>query len=175
MKLVTQMVKCLPAMWESQVWSLGQEDPREKEVAPHSSTLAWKIPWMEEPGRLQSMGSQRVRHDWEISLLLFNLLLACTYVSSMWIKMWFCSLLDSVGESEGRMVRANGIETCMLSYVKWIDSPGSMHETRGSQGWCIGMTQRDGMGREVGGGSGWGHMYTCGGFMSKYGKTNTIL
>ena len=60
---VVQMVKHLPAMWETRVRSLGQEDPLEKEMATHSSTLAWKIPWMEEPGRLQSMGSQRVRHD----------------------------------------------------------------------------------------------------------------
>ena len=51
-----------PAMWETQVRSLHWEDPLEKEMATHSSILAWKIPWM-EPGRLQSMGSQRVRHD----------------------------------------------------------------------------------------------------------------
>ena len=57
------MVKRLPAMWETQVRSLGQEDPLEEEMATHSSTLAWKIPWMEEPGRLQPMGSQRVGHD----------------------------------------------------------------------------------------------------------------
>ena len=57
------MVKHLLAMWETQVQSLDREDPLEKEMATHSSTLAWKIPWMEEPGRLQSMGSQRVRHD----------------------------------------------------------------------------------------------------------------
>ena len=57
------MVKRLPAMRETQVRFLGQEDPLEKEMAIHSSTLAWKIPWMEEPDRLQSMGSQRVRHD----------------------------------------------------------------------------------------------------------------
>ena len=54
---------CLPTMRETGVQSLGQEDPLEKEMATHSSTLAWKIPWMEEPGRLQSMGSQRVGHD----------------------------------------------------------------------------------------------------------------
>ena len=66
--LVAQMVKHLPAMWETWVWSLGQEDPLEKEMATHSSTLAWKIPWMEEPGRLQSMGLQRVEHDWATSL-----------------------------------------------------------------------------------------------------------
>ena len=57
------MVKRLPAVQESRVRSLGQEDPLEKEMATHSSTLAWKIPWTEEPGRLQSMGSKRVGHD----------------------------------------------------------------------------------------------------------------
>ena len=62
------MVKCLPTMRETQVQSLGQEDLLEKEIATHSSILAWKIPWMEEPGRLQSMGSQRVGHDWVTSL-----------------------------------------------------------------------------------------------------------
>ena len=63
MELVTQMVKYLPAVWETWVQSLGQEDPLEKEMATPCSTLTWKIPWTEEPGRLQSMGSQRVRHD----------------------------------------------------------------------------------------------------------------
>ena len=57
------MVKHLPTMGETQVLSLGQEDPLEKEMATHFSTLAWKIPWTEEPGRLQSIGSLRVKHD----------------------------------------------------------------------------------------------------------------
>ena len=57
------MVKRLPIMREAQVQSLGREDLLEKEMATHSSILAWKTPWMEEPARLQSMGSQRVRHD----------------------------------------------------------------------------------------------------------------
>ena len=61
--LVAQKVKRLPAIREIRVRFLGQEDPLEKEMAIHSSTLAWKIPWMEEPDRLQSMGSQRVGHD----------------------------------------------------------------------------------------------------------------
>ena len=61
--LVAQTVKHLPTMRETQVQSLGQEDPLEKEMATHLSTLAWKIPWMEEPGWLQSMGLQRVGHD----------------------------------------------------------------------------------------------------------------
>ena len=57
------MVKRLPAMQETWVQSLGHEDPLEKEMATHSSTLAWKIPGLEEPGKLQSMGLQRVGHD----------------------------------------------------------------------------------------------------------------
>ena len=61
--LVAQMVKSLPTMQETRVPSLGWEDPLEKEMAIHSSTIAWKIPRTEEPGRLQSMGSQRVGHD----------------------------------------------------------------------------------------------------------------
>ena len=68
--LVAQMVKHLPALWKIQVWSLGQEDPLEKEMAPHSSILAWRIPWTEEPGGLQSMELQRVGHNWVTSLSL---------------------------------------------------------------------------------------------------------
>ena len=60
---MAQSVKHLPMMQETLVQSLGQEDPLEKEMAIYPSTLAWKIPWMEEPGRLQSIGLQRVRHD----------------------------------------------------------------------------------------------------------------
>ena len=63
--LVAQRVTRLPTMRETQVQSLDQEDPLE--IATHSSTLAWKIPWIEKPGRLQSMGWQRVRHDWATS------------------------------------------------------------------------------------------------------------
>ena len=61
--LVAKTVKCLPAMRETWVQSLGREDPLEEEMATHSSTLAWKIPWMEEPGRLQTMGSRTVEHN----------------------------------------------------------------------------------------------------------------
>ena len=61
--LVALMVKRRPAMWETWVRFLGQEDPLEKEMATHSNTLDWKIPWTEEPDTLQSMGSQRVGHD----------------------------------------------------------------------------------------------------------------
>ena len=68
--LVAQMVKRLPTMWETWVQSLGREDPLEKKMATHSSTLAWRIPWKEEPGGLKSMGLQRVGHDWATSLSL---------------------------------------------------------------------------------------------------------
>ena len=66
--VVAQMVKSLPAVWETRVRFLGREDPLEKEMATHSSILAWKIPIMEEPGSLQPMGSQRGGHDWATSL-----------------------------------------------------------------------------------------------------------
>ena len=71
--LVSQTVKSLPAMEETQVWSLGQEDPLEKEMATQSSILAWKIPWIEEPRGLQSMGLQRVGHDWATSTFFLSL------------------------------------------------------------------------------------------------------
>ena len=61
--MVAQRLKYLPTMQETQIQSLGWEDPLEKEMATHSSILAWRIPWMEETGGLQSMGSQRVGHD----------------------------------------------------------------------------------------------------------------
>ena len=75
--LVAQRLKHLPAIGEIQVRSLGWEDPLEKEMAIHSSILAWRIPWTEEPGRLQSTGSQRVRHDsvTSLSLSVFQILL----------------------------------------------------------------------------------------------------
>ena len=61
--VIGQLIKNPSAVWETQVQPLGREDPLEEGMAPHSSTLAWKIPWMEEPGGLQSMGSLRVGHD----------------------------------------------------------------------------------------------------------------
>ena len=72
--LVAQMVKHLSAMQETWVRSLGWEDPLEKEMAAHSSILAWKIPWTAEPGRLPSMGSQRVGHDRVIIIIVAFLL-----------------------------------------------------------------------------------------------------
>ena len=71
------MLKHLSTMQETWVRSLGREDPLEKEMATHSSTLAWKTPRMEEPGRLQSMGSQRVGHDWATPLPFIELKINC--------------------------------------------------------------------------------------------------
>ena len=65
--LVAQTVKNVPAMWKTQVWSLGWEDPMEEEMITHSNILAWRNTWMEEPSELQSMRLQRVRHDWGTS------------------------------------------------------------------------------------------------------------
>ena len=76
-----QIVKHLPTMQDTWVRSLGQEDPLEEEMAPYSSTLAWKIPWTEECGRLQSMGSQRVGHYWATSLSLFRYLISISNIS----------------------------------------------------------------------------------------------
>ena len=85
------------------------------------------------------------------------------------------SLLDSVGEGKGGMIWEGNVETCVLSYVKWIASPGLMHDT-----WCLGLVQWDDPEGWYGKGGGRGvqdgeHMYTCGKFMSMYGKTTTIL
>ena len=76
-----------------EIWSLLQL-VREKAMAPHSSTLAWKIPWMEEPGRLRSMGSLRVRHDWATSLSLFTFM--------HWRRKWQPTPVFLPGESQGR-------------------------------------------------------------------------
>ena len=70
--LVAQRLKRLRPVQETWVWSLGREDPLEKEMVTQSSILAWRIPWTEEPGRVQSMGSQRVGHDWATSLSLLR-------------------------------------------------------------------------------------------------------
>ena len=79
------MVKNLPAKQETWVRSLGQEDPQEKEMATHSSTLAWKIPWMDEPARLQSTGSQRELWKTTQNFALLNFVLE----STLYIQAWF--------------------------------------------------------------------------------------
>ena len=87
--LVAQMVKHPPTIQESWVWSLSQEDPLEKEMATHCSILAWRIPWTEEPGRLQSTGSQRVGHNWATNTQsLRNVLhFKCRKLRGIWASM----------------------------------------------------------------------------------------
>ena len=85
------LLKRLPAMQETWVRSLGWEDPLEKEMATHSSILAWRIPWMEEPGGLQSTGLQRVGHDWATSLHFMNILYfwyteICRFLEIMYLR-----------------------------------------------------------------------------------------
>ena len=83
--LVAQMVKRLPTMQETWVQSLGREDLLEKEMATHSSILAWKIPWTKESGKLQSMLLQRVRHDWATSLSFFHFIVkGCSFMCAIW-------------------------------------------------------------------------------------------
>ena len=79
-----------PTMWETRVWSLGREDPLEKEMATHSSILAWKIPWTEELGWVLSMRSQRVRHDWTTSLSLSKMFKTILILSKYWIFFSIC-------------------------------------------------------------------------------------
>ena len=99
--LVAQMVKCLPAVWETRVQALGWEDPLEKEMATHSSTFAWKIPWTEEPSRLQSMGWQRVGHNWATSLQeLFGIV--CLSYTLNWQNVVCPSYLNKAGEKKKR-------------------------------------------------------------------------
>ena len=92
------MVKRLPAMWETWVQSLGQEDPLEKEMATHFSTLAWKITWTEKPVRLQSMGSQRVGHDWTTLrsfMLVEHEIRQCMWKSTVSLSVQFSSVAQS--------------------------------------------------------------------------------
>ena len=100
-KSFLQMVKNLPALQETEVQSLGQEDPLKKEVATHSNIPTWEIPWREDPGGLQSMGSQRVRHNWATTLSLGPGILEVSGIWDFYVypseiliwSLWFYSFL----------------------------------------------------------------------------------
>ena len=93
--LVAQTVKYLVAMRETQVQSLGQEDPLEKGMATHSSILAWRIPWTEEHGRLQSLRSQRVRHDWATNTSFVTAFLPWSKrLLILWLRLPFAVILE---------------------------------------------------------------------------------
>ena len=111
--LVAQRLKRLPGMRETRVRSLGREDPLEKEMATHSSILAWRIPWREEPGRLQSMGSPRVGHDWATSL---------THSSLTSSVKWVCSHDHSI-VLEKAMTPHSGT---LAWKIPWMEEPGRL-------------------------------------------------
>ena len=111
-------VKNLPAVQETQVQSMGWEDALEKGMATHPSTLAWRIPWMEKPGRLQSMGSHRVGHDWSDLAGSFNYNLTvfcCGYLLCLWQWVFQGSYLGILKTLGGfHMPIQIGISFCML-------------------------------------------------------------
>ena len=93
--LVAQMVKKLPSMQEMWIWSLGWGEPLEKEMAIHSSILAWRIPWSEDPSRLQSTGSQRTGHDWVTNTHTYHIL-SKTHILCLFLKKKKKSIAESV-------------------------------------------------------------------------------
>ena len=125
-------------MWETWVWSLGREDPLEKEKATHSSTLAWQIPWIEKPGRLQSIGSERVRHDWATSLSLLP-----------WRVADQCSIWERGACDQAQMITKRHLgltfwyslpgelAQCVVSQDTAASSPGSSGEEDTVQGWMV--------------------------------------
>ena len=115
-KSVAQTVKCLPAVRETWVLFLGQENPLEKEMAIHSSTLAWKIPWTEEPDRLQSMGSQRVGHDW-VTWLHFTLLQ--TAITTRVFTIYFCR--DWVSLVAQLVKNLSTMQEISVQFLGWED------------------------------------------------------
>ena len=112
--LVAQMVKNLPAMWEIWVQSLGWEDPLEEGMATHTSILAWRIPCSEEPGWVQSMGSQRVGHDFHISYFLAVSIVCLNIILNSWFKQiivfqgipWWSSGWESALPMQGARVQS---------------------------------------------------------------------
>ena len=129
-------------------WPLGMWDPRswnrEKAMVPHSSTLAWKIPWMEEPGRLQSMGSRRVGHDWATSLSLLTFM--------HWRRKWQPTPVFMPGESQGW----GSLVGCRLwghpsrTRLKWLSSSSSSWNRDQTHNLCIGrQNPNDWTAREV--------------------------
>ena len=105
--LGAQTVKNLRAMRETWVWSLGREDPLEEEMATHPSILVWRIPWTEEPGRLESMGSQRVRHD--------LVSCACTHTHARTLDIEYGSLCYTVGPRLFVLC----VVACIFFYLRW--------------------------------------------------------
>ena len=167
--MLAQRLKHLPAMRDTWVWSLDWEDPLEKEMATHSSILAWRIPWTEEPDGLQPMGSQRVGHNWATSLSL-SLWLCWSYLQHMGSFIAEHGLFSSCGTwAQEHWPGSYG----MWDQEPWLSSCG----TWTLYFWVILMSHLssfalqwygEGGGRGVQDGE---HVYTSGGFMLIYCKT----
>ena len=116
---MAQTIKHLPTMQEKWFQSLGREDLLEKEMVTHSSILAWKIPWMEEPGRLQSKGLKRVRHEWMTSLSLFFSLyyslnqLVKSLPATQETRVWSLGWEDYPGERNGNPLHYSCLENAL--------------------------------------------------------------
>ena len=115
--LVAQIVKRLPAMQETQVWSLGWKDPLEKKMATHFSILAWRIPWTEELGGLQSMGSQRVGHDWANNTLTQYCHLREKAGSSIY---WFMKLKQNFVSTRNVSYKSLQEMNCSVPHFTWL-------------------------------------------------------
>ena len=128
--LVAQMVKHLPAVRETRVRSRGREYPLEKEMATHSSILAWKISWTEEPGRLQSMGSLRVGHDWATSLSLSSACMRAQSHPTLYNPMDRGPPDSSVhGISQGRILLLMWVAVSCSRGSSWLRDPGGFFTT----------------------------------------------
>ena len=116
--LVAQTVKRLPTMRETRVQSLDPEDPLEKAMATHSSTHAWKIPWTEEPGGLQPVGSQRVGHDWatSLSLSVMDIEVHTSFWISVFVLFRYISRSESAGSS-GSYIICNFLVNFSMLFV----------------------------------------------------------
>ena len=141
--LVAQMIKIPPAIQETWVWSLGLEDPLEKEMATHSSILAWRIPWTEQPGRLQSMRSQ----SWtQLSDLILSFALYSVCASSLLESILFGGY--GKGQIVARIIRSDQISRSVVSDSLWpresqhtrlpcpSPTPGVHSDSRPSSQWC---------------------------------------
>ena len=121
------MVKNLSAMRETHVWSLGWEDSLKKRIATHSSILAWRIPWTEEPGRLQFMGSQRVGHDWVTNTFTFTVINTVWY----WWKKRQIHQWDGIGSQKKGHI--NIVKWHLTKQKRQCDSGKLFFSTNGAE------------------------------------------
>ena len=126
--LVSQKAKNLPRMQDICFQFLGKEDPLEKGRATHSSILAWRIPWTEEPGRLQFMGSQRIRHDWKNNTFIF--------IYSLGLPRWLSGKQPSHQGKSRRRLKFHSWVRKIPWRMKWQPTPASLPgESRDRGGW----------------------------------------